>query len=198
MQKLLLISLILLLISGCSSNKEIILDEAISVNITEPLTLYGDIPTATHSQTAYFDGRGYILSGSNTLNAGQTSSFLGCTQDKDVHFEDFNVFFSATPFEVNFYRSPTITNNGNSINSNNINGNYPNNSSMFTYSGPTITNNGTLIFKSVAYGGNNIAGATSMPSELILAKNTCYLFTITNNNGNNVQITYNFIWHESK
>jgi hypothetical protein len=194
MQKSILISLflfILVLLSGCSQDSRIILNESLPINITYPLTEYNDIPTATHTQQAIFEGRAYILSGDLNFSIGQTQYFIGCTQDKDIHFENFLFSMSATPFDVHFYKNPTITNNGTLVYAENRNDNYNINSSLSIYLAPSITNNGTLWFHSSVYGGNNIAGTLIFGEELILAPNNCYLFSITNNDGNNVETTFN-------
>lgn len=196
--KLIIVAL-LIIVSGCSSS--------VMVNDGVPRTetgdaivgVYDDISTQTHAENSVFAGRGYLISGQTTLGVGASIYLLGCTQDKAVHFEDFILKFSATPFDVHFYEEPTITSNGTQIQGFNLDRNKRDiNSSLLTYANPTFTNNGTLIFHTAAYGGNNLVGSTDIPTEIILRINTCYLFEITNNDGNNVETTYNLIWHESE
>lgn len=160
--------------------------------------VYNELPIETHTEHAIFEGRGYVLSGRATMSTGSSIYLQGCAQDKAIHFENFVLDLSATPFDVNFYESPTITNNGTQIYGKNTERNFADNHSLILFYDSTFTHNGTFIQGMSAYGGNNLIGSVGMPSEFILKINTCYLFEITNNDGNNVDITYNFLWHESE
>lgn len=195
---LILITLSLVIFSGCNNTAISVWDGLLrNSSGNSIINTYNDIPTSTHEQNALFDGRTYILSSHQTLGVGQSIHFLGCTQNKIVHFERFNIDVTATPVDTHFYENPTITNNGTIIYGQNLERNYIYNASLLLYSTPSFTSNGTLIFHSGIFGGNNINGKVIIPNELILKLNTCYLFEITNNDGNNNAMIINFIWHEA-
>lgn len=134
------------------------------------------------------------------LNAAQVHLDLWCIgSEKNAHFTSFEVTVGGNPILIEFFENPTITNNGTAKNLSNTNRQFNFNSSINVYDDPTITNDGKLLIRrGIIAAQSKIAGVAGSETEWILARDTCYLFKVTNQNGNNVQFYNTFFWYEER
>jgi len=190
MKKLsILLILCMFIFTGCSYNdtlqffKTSIFDETVTID-------------SVHQNS--YEGKTFHFGTNFTMNSGDIVYFMGCTQDKSVHFREFLLNADANPIVIQFFEAPTITNNGSSLPlGHNRNRQSSNNSTLLLFNNPTVTNEGTQLFiKAIQGTQQKVSGETSAPVEWILDNNTCYNFKIHNQNGNGVSLYANFFWYE--
>lgn len=97
---------------------------------------------------------------------------------------------------VEMFEAPTKTGEGTAISSNNLNRNSSNVSALVIKKDPTISVAGTLLLNQYNPAGSfNLNGLATPDLEIILKKNTVYLFRFTvATNGTNVYL--NGLWYE--
>jgi len=196
--KLFIFFILLLTFSGCTWMPiEIIFNMPVPVNNTDLTKSDGSLVILEEAHYRNHLGDVYTLSSNFTLGVGASTSFMGCTDSAEIHFINFDIIVTNAPVEVNFYEAPTITNNGTLLTPLNMNRNFPDNSTMLLYGNPTITANGLKLFVNGILGSKNqIQSNFGQTVEWILNSETCYLFEIINNDGNNNKMVANLIYYQ--
>jgi len=196
--KYILISFFLLIFAGCSNSQIDFNNESIPINNTD--LLKGEnkqLVTITNNHYLNQNGKVYSLSQEMTLSSGQEVYFMGCTQNKNIHFTSFDIIVDTAPVNIYFYENPNVTNNGTQINSTIMNRNFNYNSTLNLFYNPTISSEGELLFVNGILGDKNqVQSNFGQTEEWVLNLNTCYTFKIINNNGNDNDIIANLIYYE--
>jgi len=167
----------------------------------------GAIITAEIEHAQIHAGNGYSLSGKvATLANTATMQILARTGAIPVHWRAATMTVSDGDCDIYFYESPTITADGSLETSFNKNRLSTNTSTLDIYSTPTISANGTELeygyIPDASGGGGGGGGRSSggeaqrVGGEWILAPNTEYLVTVTNNSGGAISLGYTFFWYE--
>lgn len=213
----------MLVFSGCFMDTNINVDEGLicdvegnCVNVTanaanmvlynsngNPVTVSNENTLVIMDELHYRNHQGnfWTASASANLNTGQTSEFMMCVDNvTEFHFVDFTLSVSGGPVNIELYEDPTLTNNGTAFNLTNMNRGFRDkNQTVDTYVTPTYTAPGFLLFEDAITGGTGQAAKITAPfdlsSEWILVDG-CFLFIITNNDGNNNDIYINFFGYE--
>jgi len=203
---------IMLLFAGCSD------DNDTSVGITPSLlktaicqfgdwskcatiTDEGSIVFITDPHFKNHNGEFYTASFTETLNTGQSSEFMMCLDNVTMfHFIDLSLAISGSPVNFLLYENPTLLTNGTQFNMTNMNRDFKNITPSFvTYNTPTYSAPGLLLFQDAITGtsgqGSKINAPFRLASEWILVDG-CFLFIITNNDGNNNDIYVNFYGYQ--
>lgn len=133
-------------------------------------------------------------------NAGGTLDFLGIVPPAVYpHFRSIKVALDGGPFDIDFYRAPTVSANGALVQSWNNNENSVRVAQLAVYQTPTILTLGTLLEPVLAPGGKQEGALGSdAANEWILRTNTLYLIRITNNTqgAGTSRSTINMSWYE--
>jgi len=195
--KLILGLFVLLLFSGCS-------DTNYYSSVFSFPGLFSDSGELVVIQDSHYMnhlGAFWTASFAPTLNSAQSVEFTMCLNaTTEFHFTDLSMAVSGSPVNFYLYDSPTITNNGTQFNMTNMNREFRNTVPGFdTYQAPTYTSAGTLLFQDAVTGstgqGAKINAPFRLASEWILTDG-CFLFVITNNDGNNNDLYINFYGYE--
>ena len=161
----------------------------------------GSLATATASQVAIAQGKGFVLTGKYLALAAGASLYmlLDASPSPAFHFHDFEVSAIGSPVLVEFFESPTVTVNGTAIPG--VNQNRVLNDAVLslTYIGSTVTVDGTLLASGSILGATtqkNAIGKTELGSQWVLDPSKLYIFKFTNNDNSAVDLHFNFQWHE--
>ena len=142
-----------------------------------------------------------IASGASLLMLART----GAT--KAVHWRAAGVTVKDGPIDINFYEAPDISADGSPVVIRNKKRSSTNISELLVFSGPTIGVGGNGDHLEYGYipdasgggggGGRSAGGAIErIGGEWILAAETDYLVSITNNSGSLLDLGYTFFWYE--
>ena len=172
-----------------------LLRESLGVDLTGGVYVVDELSNAVHS------GNAYSVNLKATVTTGDSTSMLGRTGDKEVHFDHFTLSGSKGKFSIELFEAPTVTADGTPILSLNRHRASTNTASMSVYSGPTVTDNGTLMDDSTVYdtggvGANVSQGQGGVDADWVLAANTEYLIVITNDDSTSTDFTGHFVWSE--
>lgn len=186
---LILISLFLVFISGCSSTNVAVLDNKNPIYEDEALIGIDFAHWKTHEGEHYYKRDWFTLSGSSTM------SVIIYTSNETAHMLP-QFIGNGGAINVTLYSNTTVSNNGTLVPYFNSNFNYPDTNGITMYRNPTIINNG--IFKGRSYAGQaqKIAGEIRGNSEIILAPNSVYMFKVTNQAATSNIISCNFDWYD--
>lgn len=183
-----------LLFVGASTSTAI--GQFVKVSSEDETVIIGSVHQHTHEGTAYHFGNNF------TMNTGDVVRFMGCTQNKTIHFREFLLTSDASPIFLEFFENTTFSSNGTSLNpGHNRNRQLKSSmtSSLMLFANPTVIDDGVRMFPRAIFGQQQkVGGDLAVPIEWDLALNTCYSFKIHNLNGNNVDLVANFFWYETE
>lgn len=211
MKKIILLLLLTVFLTGCGGVQEAPDITSVGIhpdttfktntNITNVSFNHGNLPVINTVHQMTHEGNAFHFGDNFTMNSNDIVRFMGCTQNKTVHFREFLLTTSGSPIFLEFFENTTFSSNGTLIGlGHNRNRQLKSFiiSDLILFANPTVIDDGARLFPRAIYGAQQkIGGETSVPIEWILALNTCYTFKITNQNGNNVNVVANFFWYET-
>ena len=161
----------------------------------------GGIITTTDIHARVHGGLLFSLSGIITgITSGSTSYFHGLTDGRAVHFWAGVVSVGNTPCSINFYEGATLSDNGTPLTARNRKRSSTLTPTLQTFSAPTVTDTGTLLESALIPStspGQGGGDAQLFATEWVLdVHNTSYLIGLTNNSGQTISASYNFLWYE--
>jgi len=170
-------------------------------NLLEIDSISDALPTIETDHKRIHDGQGYKC----------TAKFTAIASDADLNillvnpvanFSHLRLYrFTATggPLDTFLFSGTTVSANGTSIISHNLNENSDNTADLDIYHTPTITTDGTEIEYDLLPTDGNKAGTqtTAVPLEHIFKPDTNYLLRMTNNDAQAVDVGLLLFWYES-
>lgn len=132
----------------------------------------------------------YILNHKVNLAAGISTSILLKVQESSVcYLEDFSAAAEGQPVECALYEAPTVSDDGTPKPSVAINRFNEGETSVLTYTAPTVSDDGDLLFQkpiNVSFGFGQF-----------LARETEYLYTVTNNGDAAIDVYISLVIEET-
>lgn len=157
---------------------------------------------ATHATNTVEYEHHEIHAGSHFFITNFTELGNGATIDFAIETPDTTKFTHMT-FEVEgnqelliqIYEDSDFDADGSAVTPVNNNRNSSNTSTLTVQSDPTVNSAGTLI-EAQQKGANRTVGIIGRNKEIVLKRNTKYLFRITNQTTNDNVVSYNAEWYE--
>jgi hypothetical protein len=129
-----------------------------------------------------------------SINAGQSIRFLGDVQSPCTFFP-LSINSSASGIKIELFETPTVSNNGTSVQSVSLNRMYTIPAKTLVYSNPTVSNNGTKIYESIVIGDKHSTPVNGFNTSFNLIE-TQYLYVITNTGSQTANLSIDFNWEE--
>ena len=153
------------------------------------------VNTLAYEHHEIHNGSHFFISNYTTLGNGATIDFGVQTPDSTK--------FSHMTFEVEgsqqiiavLYEVSDYDADGTAITPVNNNRNSPTTSTLGVRSDPTVNTAGNQLYAQ-SKGANRVAGFVTRNRELVLRRNTKYLFRVTNGATNDNVVSYNAEWYE--
>lgn len=198
--KFLLLSLFLLIFAGCNvAFPQSNLDSYgnLNVSIIKPTFENEAVVGIDYSHYEIHEGDHYYSKGYFTQSASSSNIIYLLTGNRTVHL--LTEFWSIDgAFNVTFRDNCTVSSNGTTLKQFNSNRNYNDHNSMSIFLNPTTTSNGTILSANYVGQGNKLGGDIRSESEIVLSKNSCYMFRFTNQITTSNILNYNFGWYDEE
>ena len=192
-----IISLFLLLISGCSDTNISIVDQPLDVNITSQNYEDGAIIITDFAHAKAHDGEHFYKRDYFTLAGSSTLDVIIYTSNKTAHMLPQFIGNSGA-ISVILYSDTNVSNNGTLAPYYNSNFNYNDTNGLTIYRAPTVVSVGNERGKNYAGQAQKISGEIRGNSEIILKPNSIYMFRINNEAATTNIITCNFDWYDQE
>lgn len=158
---------------------------------------YGNIKVIDVANSSVHDGKAYTYTATSSITATSSVYFMGKTGAVTSHLMGFFVKSDASPIKVEFFESPTTTADGTAQQAVARNRQSTATATMQVFAGPTVTASGTLLMADRILGDKQTVSDEHLDGEWLLKKNTSYIFKITNETNQTVNIVAGFNWIES-
>lgn len=159
---------------------------------------YGNIKVIDVANSSVHDGKAYTYTATSSISATSSVYFMGRTGAVTSHLMGFFVKSDASPLKVEFFESPTTTADGTPqlvvARNRQSTGTA---TTMQVFAGPTVTESGTPLMIDRVLGDKQTVSDEHLDGEWLLKKNTSYIFKITNETNQTVNIVAGFNWIES-
>ena len=151
------------------------------------------------------DGFAYMSSGKQTgwLTSTTKTFLINVPADTRPHVQTMLMAFGSGDIDFVAYEGATTSDDGAPLITVNVNRNSTNTADTTLFAEPTITDNGTEIYNlwappTGAGVGQSANGVTDVGqgNEWVLAPSTKYLVILTNNSGNTIAWSYEFMFYE--
>ena len=157
---------------------------------------FGSLKTIDVLNSTVHAGIAFTYAGVTSIPSGQHAYFHGLTGDITSHLMGFFIKSDVAPVTVEFFESPTVTNNGTAVPAIARNRQSDIVPLMQVFAAPTISADGTQLLIGKLLGNQQTVSSANLDGEWILKKNTHYTFKITNNSNQTANIGAGFNWIE--
>jgi hypothetical protein len=158
---------------------------------------YGNVKVIDVANSSVHAGTAYTYTATSSITATSSVYFMGKTGAVTSHLMGFFVKSDASPLKVEFFESPTTTADGTPQQAVARNRQSAVTATMQVFAGPTVTASGTTLMTDRIFGDKQTVSDEHLDGEWLLKKNTSYLFKITNETNQVVNIVAGFNWIES-
>lgn len=158
---------------------------------------FGNLKTIGVLNSSVHAGTSFTYSGEAPITALSQVYFHGKTGNITSHLMEFFVKSDASPITVEFFEAPILTSEGTSKTVIARNRQASNTPLMSVFVNPTVTASGTILFVDKILGDKQTVTSEHLDGEWILKKNTSYLFKVTNNTNQTVNVVAGFNWIEA-
>jgi len=192
---LVLISIFLILFSGCSSTDIAVINEPVSV------TPYEHFETVDYSHNKIHEGKYFFIKTAEefTGGAGETKYFMFVTPNSSTEIHARVSISSSVEFDIKIQENATVLTNGTPITPYNANRKSTYVNKLKPYAFPTGVNNGHLLWYSKVGSGRSSTGVSpSTNYEIIALPNTIYIFNMTKVAVTSGYLDVDFFWYEEE
>lgn len=158
---------------------------------------FGSLKTIGIENSAVHAGIAFTYAAAAQITAAGHAYFHGKTGNIVSHLMSFFVKADAAPVTVEFFEAPTISNDGTpvaAIARNRILNPTP---LMQVFAAPTVTADGTQLLIGKILGDKQTVSSANLDGEWLLKPNTSYIFKVTNNTNQTINVGAGFNWIEA-
>lgn len=160
------------------------------------IDVFGNVKVIDVANSSVHDGTAYTYTGTAQVQASSSVYFMGKSGGVTAHLMGFFVKSDASPVKVEFFESPTTTADGTAQSAVARNRQSTATATMQVFVNPTVTASGTLLMTDRVLGDKQTVSDNHLDGEWLLKKNTSYLFRLTNETNQAVNIVAGFNWVE--
>lgn len=164
--------------------------------IVNVIDVFGNVKTIDIANSSVHAGTAYTYTGTAQVSSAASVYFMGKSGVVTAHLMGFFVKSDASPVKVEFFESPATTSDGTPQSAVARNRQSTATATMQVFVNPTVTASGTLLMIDRVLGDKQTVSDEHLDGEWLLKKNTSYIFKLTNETNQAINVVAGFNWVE--